>query len=164
MMTLSVDEALQSLSIAEGLPEAVIMQLTASASLENVSAGTILFREGVEHDAFSVIIGGHVGLEMNVPGRGGVRILSLGAGDILAWSALLASGRMTASAVTMSDVQLLTFRGSELCRLCESNHELGFHLMSRVAAALSRRLLATRLQLLDLFSTRPPLVASAPGK
>lgn len=161
-MPLAVEEALRSLTFSASLPDTVLEQLCALATIEMAVAGAVLFREGSVHDGFSIVVDGHVGLEMNVPGRGDVRILSLGTGDVLAWSALLAHGRMTASAVAVSNVQLLTFRGGELLQLCESNHEVGFHLMQRVATALSRRLLATRLQLLDLFAAQPPPINPAP--
>jgi CRP-like cAMP-binding protein len=162
MMRFSVEEALRTLTFSASLPDAVNEQLAALASIEQHVPGALLFREGSVHDGFSIIVEGHVGLLMNVPGRGDVRILSLGAGDVLAWSALLAHGRMTAAAVAASEVRLLTFRGAELRQLCESNHEVGFHVMHRVADALSRRLLATRLQLLDLFAHQPPPIDPQP--
>lgn len=161
-MTLSVDETLRSLAFAESLPESVITQLASLSSIEAIAAGTTLFREATVHHAFSIVVDGHVSLEMDVPGRGNLRILSLSTGDILAWSAILGHGRMTATAVAVTDVQLLAFHGEELRRMCEANHEVGFHLMSRVATALSRRLLATRLQLLDLFATQNPVVDPLP--
>ena len=43
-------------------------------------------------------------------------------------------------------------------QLCAANHEFGFHLMQRLASSLSKRLVATRLQLLDLFAETPPTV------
>lgn len=161
-MTLSVHETLRSLAFAESLPETVLDQLAIAASVEAAPSGSTLFREGSIHDEFSIVVDGHVSLEMNVPGRGNLWILSLSTGDILAWSALLSRGRMTASAVAMTDVQLLTFRGGELRSLCETNHEVGFHLMGRVATALSRRLLATRLQLLDLYAAQAPPINPKP--
>ncbi|MBX3444577.1 MAG: cyclic nucleotide-binding domain-containing protein [Planctomyces sp.] len=160
-MAMTVDETLRALSFTASLPEPVIRGLAEVCAMRVAPAGTTLFREGETHDEFSIIADGHVSLRMNVPARGDLPILSLSTGDILAWSALLAHGRMTSSAQAVSDVQLLTFQGPELRRLCEADHEVGFHLMSRVASALSRRLLATRLQLLDLFASQPPPVDPA---
>ncbi len=42
--------------------------------------------------------------------------------------------------------------GLELRQLCNTDFEVGYHVMGQVASALSQRLLATRLQLLDLFA------------
>jgi CRP-like cAMP-binding protein len=92
---------------------------------------------------------------MSVPARGRVAVLSLGPGDVLAWSALLGGGRMTATARAVGPVTTLAFDAAALLALCESDHEVGYHLMRHLSAALSRRLVATRLQLLDLFADVP---------
>ncbi len=65
---------------------------------------------------------------------------------------------MTTSAQAIDRVRLLTFPGDQIRRLSQQNHELGFFLFQRLATALSRRLLSTRLQLLDLYGTSCPPV------
>lgn len=146
---------LGELSFASRLTEPALAQMGAIASLEHFSAGTVLFREGAHNPNFFLIREGRVALDMNVPGRGPVRILTLGLGDMVAWSAMIGSGEMTTSAVILEDTELVVCQGEELLRLSESNHEFGYQLMNRVAAALSHRLIATRLQLLDLFRDPP---------
>jgi CRP-like cAMP-binding protein len=89
---------------------------------------------------------------MCLPARACTRILTLGPGDIVAWSALLDEGLMTATAVATEDTELIQFSGVELRTLCDADSRLGCGLMRRVAEALADRLLATRLQLLDLFA------------
>jgi len=37
---------------------------------------------------------------------------------------------------------------------CEQNHDLGYELLKRFAQIMERRLEATRLQLLDVYSAR----------
>jgi CRP-like cAMP-binding protein len=78
---------------------------------------------------------------------------------VLAWSALLGDGEMTATAVTLEDTQVIAVSGRWLQEACEANHDVGYALMQRMCVALSQRLLATRLQLLDLFSNTAPAVA-----
>jgi CRP/FNR family transcriptional regulator, cyclic AMP receptor protein len=51
----------------------------------------------------------------------------------------------------LEDTDLLTICGASLQSLCQRNHNIGFQMMRCVAEVLSRRLTATRLQLLDLF-------------
>jgi CRP-like cAMP-binding protein len=92
-----------------------------------------------------------VALEMNVPGRGRERILSLGPGDVLGWSPLLGGEAMSATATALQDSVLYTATASELRALCEADHELGYYVLREVACSLGKRLLATRLQMLDLF-------------
>ena len=70
---------------------------------------------------------------------------------MLAWSSLLGDGMMTATATATEFSEAVFFDAGELNALLEKNVELGFEMMRVVAKSLSRRLLATRLQLLDLY-------------
>jgi CRP-like cAMP-binding protein len=136
--------------------------LAADASWKRCAGGSVVFREGDRSDAFYVVHRGHVALEMCLPARGCARILTLGPGDIVAWSALLDDGLMTATAVATEDAELIRFSGAELRRLSEADVRLGYDLMRRVAEALADRLLATRLQLLDLFGHQVDDAGAAP--
>lgn len=143
---------LRRLRFADGLPEPALARLAEISVLRAFRAGDILFREGAaEHNLFFVITG-NVALDMFVPGRGAVRMLTIGSGEVLGWSAVIGGGVMTATATAIDDGQLVSIAASELRSLCDSDHELGYQVMQRMAVALSKRLVATRLQLLDLFS------------
>lgn len=74
-----------------------------------------------------------------------------GPNEILAWSGFLADGAMTTSAIAIESIRTIEFDCHQLKRLCEDDHDLGYFIMKQVAVGLARRLLATRLQLLDLF-------------
>ena len=140
------------------LPAEVLQQVEDLAQIRDYSAGTILFLEGSLHPEFHLLAEGHVRLDMLVPNRGRVPILTVGPGDILAWSALLGEGIMTASAVAMDRIRTVAIPGDDLRRLCDQYHTLGFHFMLQLAKAVSHRLVATRLQLLDLFGEHVPVL------
>jgi CRP-like cAMP-binding protein len=74
---------------------------------------------------------------------------------MLAWSALLGEGRMTATAIAIEDTETIAIDADRLLEICTANPQVGFEVMRRMSLALSKRLLATRLQLLDLYSTEP---------
>ena len=59
---------------------------------------------------------------------------------------------MTATALVLENSVLIELPGAELLQLCEIDHDFGYALMRRLATTLSKRLVATRLQMLDLFS------------
>jgi hypothetical protein len=64
---------------------------------------------------------------------------------------------MTATGTVQDDLRLIVCPAGELRSLCESNHDIGYCVMKQMANSVSRRLLGTRLQLLDLFAeTEPP--------
>lgn len=146
---------LEELQFSAAFPSEVLDQLAEEASVSRMSAGEVVFREGNSNDNLYLIWNGRIALEMNVPGRGPVRILTVGPGEMVGWSSLLDGGKMTASALAVEDTEVVAAPAEQLRELCESNREFGYHLMHRMADALSKRLVATRLQLLDLFADVP---------
>lgn len=134
------------------LSDNVLEAIAAIAQAVNYPAGATIFREGsVDHHLY-LIASGHVALEMHVPGHNRVRLLSLGPGDMLAWSSLLGEGRMTASAMAVEPTELIAIPARSLLDLCAAHPQTGYEVMQQMSLALAKRLLATRLQLLDLFS------------
>jgi CRP-like cAMP-binding protein len=158
----AISQVLGKLPFSESLPETILDRLAASAILRCFSANTIVFREGMQNDQLMIVARGRVALDMHVPGRGEVRVVSLGAGDLVAWSALLGGGRMTTSAVALEDTQVVAIPAAAVVSLCQSDPAFGYHLMRQVALALGNRLVATRLQLLDLFADIASVVPQGP--
>lgn len=136
--------------------EAILRQLAQLAEFRRYDAGGLLFYEGAHCGELFVLQSGKVQLQMRVPGRGSIPILTLGPGHLVAWSAVLGSGEMTTSASATEETTAFAFPVSKLKELCEQDHELGHRFMEQLANALARRLVATRLQLLDLFSHETP--------
>lgn len=161
MDTKQLEYVLDELHFTEALPREVVEQLAAESNMVQLTCGTILFREGSANDNLYLVRSGRLGVEMNVPGRGAVRILTLGPGEMIGWSSLLDQGQVTATTVAVEDSQLVYASASSLRRVSEANHHFGYHLMRQMASALSKRLVATRLQLLDLFADNPPPVPTA---
>lgn len=152
MDTTQLLEALQASAIASAFPVNQTQNLAAGASWKRFAAGAVLFREGQSSDSFYVVYRGHVALDMTFPSRGPMRLLTVGPGEIIAWSALVGDGRMTTAATAVDEVEVIELSGAALLRQCEAEPQFGYQLMRQLAAALAKRLLATRLQLLDLFS------------
>jgi len=147
-----VAKALESSAFGSEFSRRELEALAAGARWRRFAAASVPFREGDRNDSFYVVHRGHVALEMRLPARSRTRILTLGPGDMLAWSALVGDGTMTATAVALDDVELVELSGADLTARCRADPALGFKLMRSLAAALAKRLLATRLQLLDLFA------------
>jgi CRP-like cAMP-binding protein len=142
--------------LGDSLDESQIAALANRATRVVLPQSTIVFTEGAPANALRVICSGSVALEMQVPPRGSVRILTLGPGDVLGWSALVGDGHMSATAITLEDVELLAIPAGSLQQLCEEDAEFGRAMMRHVAQSLARRLRETRLQLLDLFAETEP--------
>ncbi len=154
MHPVDIQRRLGQLAFAADLPAAVVADLAQATLLQTFSAGEVIFAEGGERHVLYIIASGCVGLDMRVPGRGDVRVLTLGSGDILGWSAILGGGEMTATARAVENSEVVAIASHKLQAIFEQNPQVGYTLMHRIARALSQRLLATRLQMLDLFNAQ----------
>ncbi|QDU38115.1 transcriptional activator FtrB [Maioricimonas rarisocia] len=126
-------------------------KLAAIARIEQVDAATVLFQEGSRCERLYLVASGLIGLDMCMPRRGCVRILTVGEGEFLGWSALLGNAAMTARATVLESGTLVAFSADALRELCDCDHDVGYAIMRQISQALSQRLLATRLQMLDVF-------------
>lgn len=153
-----VAQTLARLGIPAALLPTLVADLAPASEIWEFVPGENLFRENAPFAHLLVIDAGKVALEMGVPGRGRTRILSLGAGDIVAWSAVLGNGQMTTSATSLEATRVIALPAGRILALCESNHEVGYFFMKALAKAIGNRLVATRLQLLDVFSPHPSTV------
>lgn len=131
------------------------------ASTRTVEAGSVLHQEGDVCEALYLVSSGLVALDMCMPRQGCTRILTIGPGEIIGWSALFADATMTVRASVLQDGLLVALPAAELRQLCDDDHDIGYAIMRQVSVALSRRLLATRLQMLDMFGETQPVPAPA---
>src|SRR5215471_12870712 len=145
-------QVLRKLRFTAELPDDVLNRLASAATVRGYPRGTTLFREKHENRQLMIVWLGRVALDMQVPGREDVRILTAGPGDVIGWSALLGNGKMTTSATALEDTQIVAFTGPELQAACESNHSFGYFLMNKIAVSLTERLLDTRKQLIDMIT------------
>lgn len=151
-----ITDALATTLVGKYLSREQIDKLIDATSIVEIQIGEFLFREGQTNPMIYVMLEGQLDLVMQVRHRGSQRILSLGKGDLVAWSALLGSGVMTCSALCIRDARLVAIDARVIMDRMERDHEFGYHFMRWIAIALSGRLTATRLQLLDLFAPAIP--------
>lgn len=151
MQPIELRQTLTELHLTARWSDTTIGKLAALLKPADFRQGGVIFSEGDEQPWLYLIVTGEVALEMCVPARGCTRILTLGPGDLLAWSAVVGEGRMTATAIAATDVHALGALSRDVVGLCNADHQFGYEFMRELAAALSKRLVATRLQLLDLY-------------
>jgi len=116
--------------------------------------GKFVLQEGAPASTFFALRDGAVALELYSPSKGGLVVQTLHAGDVLGWSWLFPPYKWTFDARAILPTRAVAFDGACLRQKADADHELGYELMKRVAQVFTRRLAATRLQLLDLYGTR----------
>jgi CRP-like cAMP-binding protein len=136
-----------------GLAESDIKILTALSFEVRFQEEQIIFREGDPSSFFYLILSGRIALEVLAPGHV-LRIQTVGEGEELGWSSLLASVNKQFQARCLEPVTAFAFDGAQIVARCEDDPAFGFRLLRRVLATVADRLRATRLQLLDVYAKR----------
>lgn len=116
--------------------------------------GEFLMREGDSADEFFAIRQGTVTLYLADPERGEIAIGSLGPGQIVGLSWLFPPYRVQYDARAVGPVNTICFDGACLRGKCDADPQFGYALMKRLAATMTHRLQAARMQLLDVYGPR----------
>jgi CRP-like cAMP-binding protein len=152
----NVLDILKSQPFAAELEPANISRLAAMGSIVRFGTDQVIFKEGEKTNRFYLIVSGSVALETNLPELNGARSLlrvqRLGPGDGLGWSAALVGRGKHFQARALSDVEALVFEGGEVLEACRQDAGFGFAFMVRLLDVVSKRLQATREQLVDMHS------------
>ena len=85
------------------------------------------------------------------PREKGITVVTLGPGEVFAWSALV-TGIMSASVRAVKPSEILDVRGAELLALCEKNNPIGYIIMKSLSSVISSRLTNSQLALLNAVS------------
>jgi CRP-like cAMP-binding protein len=123
------------------------------ASNVRFAEGAYLIREGEIANKFFLIRSGRVALEIDVSGRGGLRIQTVGPGEVLGWSWLISPYRWHFNGVAVMDTRVIALDAECLRNKCENDKHFGYEMLKRLAVVMEKRLEATRMQLLDLYGT-----------
>lgn len=150
----TLETSLRATWFGSSLDDATIARLITLARPRTAKSGEVLLVEGGRSDELGVVVAGRLALRMLVPERGMVTILTVEPGDLYGWSAIASPQRATSTVVAIEPSELIAFDGMELRLALAEDDTLAAALYPRVLDAVSRRLSATRLQLLDLFTHR----------
>lgn len=149
----TIAETLQSIPWFSSLERPHFEKLVALAYEKNWPANYLIFREGEVNDALHLIIAGQVALEVHIPTRGRVTILTIGPNELFGWSAVVpVVQKKTASARAVHPTYAIAFNGAALRKACDEDHDLGYYFFHRMTNVVASRLTATRMQLLDMYA------------
>jgi CRP/FNR family transcriptional regulator, cyclic AMP receptor protein len=151
-MTETLLPVLQKHPFVAELPAEHKERLAELAKEVNFDAGHIIFHEGDDYSTFYLLTEGTVALELQVPDQL-LRVQTLFAGDELGWSAVLPHSGMRFQARALTPVSALAFEGEQLLASFKADPTFGLAMMLRLMGVVSERLRATRVQLVDLYST-----------
>lgn len=131
----------------------LIERLAAISDEVEFAENQIIFHEHEECDKFFMILSGTVALEFVMLDHL-IRLEELGPGDELGWSSFLMHEGRKFQARAVTPVHALAFDGPRLMDVCIEHPAFGFGLTRRLLEVVSRRLQATRVQLLEAYKAK----------
>lgn len=127
--------------------------------------GDVILSAGDQADRFFLIETGKVVLESGKDYGDPVVIDTIGAGDLLGWSWMFPPYTWRFKARAVAPTRVIFFAGPVLREYCERDHALGYALMKRLSAVMTRRMQNARQKMLGLHSGQlflKPLVLPSP--
>ncbi len=134
----------------DDLEDSHIASLVELASEVTIPGGQRLLTMGEPADYSSVVVSGSIQLGIVREDRL-VPIDTVGPRGFLGWSPLIPPYRWTYDAETVTETCLIQFPGEALRELCESDAAFGVAMMTSLSKAITQRLMATRMLLLDSY-------------
>jgi CRP/FNR family transcriptional regulator, cyclic AMP receptor protein len=135
----------------KGLEDRYLDLLVGCASNVRYNPGEFFFRQGEDADHFYIVRHGLVSVEMFATGRGPITVQTLGEGEVLGWSWLVAPYRWMFDARATQLTRAIALDGKCLRDKFSKDHDLGYELLTRFVQVIEQRLNATRLQLLNVY-------------
>ena len=127
--------------------------------------GDVILREGDRADRFFLIETGKVVLESGIDDSGIVVVDTIGAGDLLGWSWMFPPYAWQFTARAVAPTRAVFFAGPVLREYCELDHSLGYELLKRMTAVMTRRMQNARRKMLGIHSGKmflEPVVLESP--
>jgi len=132
-----------------------VAKLAPHSRLISYTEGTTIFRASGAADRFYLVRTGRVALFLPSL-QEDVIVQTLGPGEALGFSWLAPPHLWRFSATATSDIELIEFDAAALRQAAIVDRQLHDLLMTRMFDVVARRLEATRMQLLDIYSDQRP--------
>lgn len=145
-------EKLRRTPLFAGIAREVLKEVAMASEEIEIGGGERLICEGEPADALYVILSGAVELKVALDPEGAYHagLDTLRRGEVIGWSALVEPRTYTMGAFAVKTSRLAKLDGARLCQVMESNPEVGYLLMRRLAAIIASRLAAVHIRFASL--------------
>ena len=117
----------------------------------SIKKGELLLKTGEIANRFYLVQHGSVALQIYDPRMGSIEFMTVYENDIIGWSWMFPPGKYHFDAMAKEDVEAVKVDGVRLLHRCETDHKIGYQLVTCFSQIMMDRLVAARLQLLDLY-------------
>ena len=144
---------LEGLPLFTGIGAEEFKKISLLFSMEKITEGDTIFREGDTSDSFYVVISGAVDIVKTTPSGREKLIANMTAGDFFGEMSLFDEGLRSASAVAVEDVEVAVMPGDEIKKLFGAGDSAAARLMFNILRVVSVRMRKTDAELTVLYET-----------
>jgi CRP/FNR family cyclic AMP-dependent transcriptional regulator len=143
----------RSLAFVEGMESSQLDRLASICVPVAWDAGAIIYQDGEAASPLYLIEAGRVGIELALPGRDIVTILTVEPGEVFGWSGLFYQRPKTARARAVLPTRGVAFDAERLRAFCDADCAFGYAVTRRLLELVSGRLKSARIQLVNVFQS-----------
>uniref|UniRef100_A0A7V3PSQ5 Cyclic nucleotide-binding domain-containing protein n=1 Tax=candidate division WOR-3 bacterium TaxID=2052148 RepID=A0A7V3PSQ5_UNCW3 len=139
------------------LTEQQLEKIARIARVQSVKAGEPVDVQGQPADRFYILVSGRLAVVLTLDFgvvQQTYQIMTLGPGQLFAWSGLVGNPHYTAGSRALTDCAFLEFNVQELLNLFDQDPGLGYVMMRLVAQTIASRLRHLQLQLAQQYALR----------
>jgi hypothetical protein len=145
-------ERLSAHPFVVGLHSAMVDKLARISEACEFESGEYLWKQGHHTQALHLVGSGRVALEIFIPHQGPLQIETVGTGDLIVCSWVVAPYRWHFDARALQNVSTVVVDGKSLHRQCDEDPILGYEVLKRLSHFQELRLQKARLRILELHS------------
>lgn len=135
-------EELKKFKVFEGLNERELELFVNITKEETYESDSRIFEEKALAVNLYLLLEGKVKITLKCGNDELIKIDEVGPGEIFGWSAVTDPRTFTAAAWTVEKTKLIVVKGKRLIDLFEINNHLGYRMLKKLSALISRRLRA----------------------
>ena len=146
-------ESLKKTELFQNLSDVQLEVIESIARSGSIAAGNYLIQEDDLGQSMYLVVEGRVDVHMSIPNSEQSEVIAtLKAGDVVGELVLLGRARRSAHVTAKDNVKALVWKSDELSKVLSENLEIGYIIMSNLAALLATRLTATNLALRNVLT------------
>ncbi len=150
----AIKDILKELSFFKDMSGEMLEYIAGCGQNMHFAPNEFMGRENEAADFLYVIKKGNVAIQVIHPIKGPLTIRTLGSGELAGFSWIIPPYRLQFDIKALEHTSVVALDGTCIRKKCEEDHHLGYLLMKQSAAIMNKRLIDTRIQLLDVYSQR----------
>jgi CRP/FNR family transcriptional regulator, cyclic AMP receptor protein len=140
---------LKEFTIFKGLSDAELASIVEICHERTLEKGKLLFNQGEKARELCLCRSGAVDIIVQLYEPHGIKVTvhNLKGGEIFGWSSLIKPKIYTASAICSQKTEEIYIKATDLLRLFEEKHHIGYIMMLNLSSVISSRLMEYRKKL-----------------